>query len=341
MKNTKAIIIAVALIFVTISGFCAGGGEDKAYPTPENPLSFTGGHVLAPDTTQDRLCNAWADLVRERTNGAMNIEVFPAEQLGNEKALTENVNLGTIDWAFIGPGSLSRFTTEFGMFENAYTFRGLNHLENAAFNVEFIEYLSEILEAKSNLKFLGFQWIGHRHALADKPILTPEDGAGLRMRTPDVPTYMLAAYAMGATFTPLPFGEVYMALKQGVIDAAEGGVENIYRMKWHEVKKVLSLTKHVENITCIVMNRKSLEKLSPEQQKIVLEAGYETWITYFKGYVDIEKEYLEKLKAEGVTVVELTDDQLNVFIKRATDKLKEDYIPKWGKTWDKFIAFAK
>ncbi len=334
--NLLALLCALALLFAVSSPVAA-----DSYPTSEKPISLKGGHVLAPGSTVDKTCHAWAELVKQRTNGAVIIEVFPSEQLGVEKTLTENVNLGTIDWSFIGPGSLARFTPEFGIFENAYVYQSHKHLSNMVASREFSEYLSGILGGKSNTVFLGFQWSGPRNVLADRPILTPEDGKGMRLRVPDVPSYRVAAYAVGATATPLPFGEVYMALKQGVVDACEGSSENIYKMKFQEVKKTITLTRHIQSMGSVVMNKKSFAKLSPEQQEIVFDSALKTWEKYFIGYTEVDKEFMGKLEKEGVKFVELTDAQFAVFRNRAVEKLKEEFIPKWGATWDKFNALAK
>ncbi len=305
-------------------------------------VTLKGGLVAAPNTTQVRELNEWARLVKERTNGEVIIEVYPAEQLGNERALLEGTNLGTIDWTLIGPSGAERLTPEFGIFENAYTFQSTGHIERAAMNREFIEHLSGILEKKSNLKMLGFQWFGHRHVIADKPILSPADGAGLKIRTPDVPAYKVACYALGATATPMAYGEVYMGLSQGVVDAAECPLENINVMKWYEVRKKLTLTSHVEGMTCVFMNKTAFErKLNPEQRKIVYETGLEVWKSFFNDYQKTEAEMLERLKAQGVEVVQPTQAQIDVFIKRAHEELAKDFIPKWGETWAKFQSYAK
>jgi C4-dicarboxylate-binding protein DctP len=312
-----------------------------SYPTADKPLKLKGGHVLAPGSTADKACHAWADLVKERTKGAIVIEVFPAEQLGVEKNLTEQVNLGVIDWAFIGPGSLARFTPEFGIFENAYVYQSAKHLENMIASVEFTKYLSGILEKKSDLKFMGFQWSGPRNVLGHKPILSPSDGEGLRLRIPDVPSYRVAAYAVGATATPLPFGEVYMALKQGVIDACEGSSENIYKMKFHEVAKTITLTGHIQSMGSVAMSNRPFKKMSPDQQNIVLDSALEVWLKFYQGYSEVDQSFRKKLEAEGVKFVDLTDAQFNVFRERAVEKLNQDYIPEWGETWDKFNALAE
>lgn len=336
----KKILVLTLIALMGMGMMFAAGATEAA--TPAAPVVLKGGLVAAPETTQVRTLKDWAAMVLERTGGAVIIEIYPAEQLGNERALLENTNLGTIDWALIGPSGAESFTPEFGMFENAYTFQSNDHIKNSVFNPEFIGYLSGILENKSNLKLLGFQWFGSRHAIADKPILTPEDGKGMLMRTPQVPAYKVATYAMGATATPMAYGEVYMGLSQGVINAAECPLENINVMKWYEVKKVLTLTSHVEGLTTVFMNKQSFEKkLTPAQQKIVYDAAIEAWNKQFNAYKDVEASFLKTLQDKGVTVYSLTPEQKAVFVKRAQDMLAADYIPKWGEAWLKFQSYAK
>lgn len=328
-RLAAALLLCVAAVWTSIA-------------TAAAPVTLKGGLVAAPNTTQVRELNEWARLVKERTNGEVIIEVYPAEQLGNERALLEGTNLGTIDWTLIGPSGAERLTPEFGIFENAYTFRNTDHIASSVMNREFVEYMSAILEKKSSMKLLGFQWFGHRHVIADRPILTPEDGAGVKIRTPDVPAYKVACQALGATATPMAYGEVYMGLSQGVVDAAECPLENINVMKWYEVRKKLTLTSHVEGMTSVFMNKRSFEKkLNPEQQKIVFDTGMEVWNSFFSDYQKTEEEMLERLKGHGVEVFTPTPEQMDVFIKRAHEALAKDFIPKWGEAWNKFQSYAK
>lgn len=324
---------AIALVILAACIVAAGWSQT---------VVLKGGLVAAPNTTQVRTLERWAQLVKERTSGSVVIEIYPAEQLGNERTLLENANLGTIDWCLVGPSGAARFLPEFGIFENAYTFQGTKHIANTAFNRDFIDFLSLRLAQKSNLKLLGFQWFGHRYMIADKPILTPEDGKGLRMRTPDVPAYKVAAYAVGATATPMAYGEVYMGLSQGVINAAECPAENIYVMKWYEVKKVLTLTEHVEGMTSVFMNENVFQKkLSAAQQKIVYDSALQAWSEFFTNYQDVDASFRAKLAEAGMKIYTPTAAQLEVFRKRAYEKLEADYIPQWGDTWKKFLELAK
>ncbi len=336
----KKLLTSLMILLIAVGYVFSAGTAEVA--TAAEPVILKGGLVSPAETTQTKTLLEWAKMVKERTDGAVIIEVYPAEQLGNERALLESTNLGTIDWTLIGPSGAERFTPTFGMFENAYTFQSLAHIKNSVFNPEFIDYLSKDLESKSNLKLLGFQWFGSRHVIADKPILSPEDGKGLLMRTPEVPAYKVAGTALGVTATPMAYGEVYMGLSQGVIDAAECPLENINVMKWYEVKKVISLTSHVEGMTTVFMNKKSFEKkLTPEQQKIVYDAAIEAWNNEFDSYQASQDKLRKELESKGVTFYEPTAAQKAVLVKRAQETLAQDYIPKWGEAWNKFQSYAK
>ncbi|MBO4393446.1 MAG: TRAP transporter substrate-binding protein DctP, partial [Spirochaetales bacterium] len=122
MKRTITLLLIAMVVMFAV--YAQGSGEAAA----DKPIVLKGGLVSAAETPQTRCLLDWAERVKEATNGRITIEVYPAEQLGNEKQLLENVNLGTIDFALIGPGGAERFTPVFGMFENAYTFQSVQHV---------------------------------------------------------------------------------------------------------------------------------------------------------------------------------------------------------------------
>lgn len=337
MKRT----ITLLLIAMVVMGAVFAQGAGEAAYSAEKPMILKGGLVSPADTPQCNCLLDWAARVKEATGGRIIIEVYPAEQLGNEKQLLENINLGTIDFALIGPGGAERFTPVFGMFENAYTFQSVQHVENVVKSREFTDYLNGILEANSNTSFLGFQWFGSRHVIADKAVLTPEDGKGMLIRTPDVPSYQVAARAMGATATPLAYGEVYMALSQGVIDAAECAFNNFLVMKWYEIKNHITTTAHVEGITCVFFTKSTLQKLTPEDQEILKNCAMEAWEKEFTQAKENQAGERAKLEALGVIFHDPTPEQKQVFIDRAQKELAETSIPVWGEAWDKFQALAK
>jgi TRAP-type transport system periplasmic protein len=311
-----------------------------AFGTPSDAaLVLKGGHTGTPKNMMHLALVKWSDLVKERTKGAVVIEVYPSEQLGNERTLLENTNLGTIDWSVVGAGGAVRFAPPFGMFENAYTFQSLKHFENVAFNRPYMQQMSGLLEQKSNMLFGGLQWLGVRNVLAKKPIKGPDDAKGLKLRVPDVPTFRVVAHAVGAIASPLPFGETYMALKQGVVDAVEGTPENMINMKFFEAAKHYTLTSHMIQAAAVYLNKNSFNKMTAEQRKIVLDSGYEAWRWFFDQNEAVQNDFLKKLEEAGVAIVRPASTE--PFRVRAVEMLKEKFIPEWGKAWDEFSALAK
>lgn len=338
--NKKVTLLAL-LLLVSVFLFAQGQADASKYPTPEKPIVLKGGTVSAPQTAQNRSLYRWRDYVKEATNGAVLIEVYPSEQLGTERVLLENANMGTIDFTYVGPGGAANLSPEFGMFENAYTIQSKKHMENSLFNYDFIKYMDGIMAKASNLNFLGFGWTGSRHALFDRPVRTPEEAAGLKMRIPDVATYKIAATAIGCVPTPISYGESYMGMSQGVVDGAEGPYQGIFDAKWYEVKKVVTETAHVESVGALFISKTAMAKLSPEQQKIVRDEAFRAMDDAYELAIGEDVEYKKKLTALGVQIITLTDAQKLFIVKRAQAQLEKDYIPKWGEAWKVFQDLAK
>jgi len=314
-----------------------------AVATPESPLTLRGGNTGPPDWQYNAALLKWAQLVKERTNGAVLIEVYPAEQLGTERELMERVNLGAIDWAFIGASGAAGFAPVFAMFENAFTFQSMKHFENVAFNREFRDELTKLLEQNSNVTFLGLSLNGVRSVLSKSPFRTPQEAKGLRMRIPDLATFRIVAEALGVIPTPLPFGEVYMGMSQGVVDAVENVPENMVIMKFVEVANNFILTEHMLQGTGTFINKNVFyEKLSNQQQDCLISTQFEVMKEYFDNTAILQEKYLKQMKTEfGVNVIELTPQEKEQFRNRAIEALGKEYIPKWGTMWDKFLNLAQ
>lgn len=319
--------------------FAAGSGEAQA--TPDKPVVFKGGVTGSPDWQYTLALNEWAQIVKEKTNGAILIEVFPAEQLGNERELIERTNLGVIDWCLVGAGGGGEFAPAFAMFENAFTFKSLEHFENVAFNREFRDELAQLLEESSNMTFLGLSLNGVRNVLSIKPFKTPAQANGLRLRVPDVATFKIVARAIGASATPLPFGEVYMAIQQGVADAVEGSPENMVNMKFYEVAKNYVLTEHMIQGLGHFFNKSAFNKISKAQQEILIDSAFDVMHKYFVASAEVQDSYMARLKDEyKINIIELTDAEKEVFQNRAVEELNKEYIPSWGNLWEKFLDLA-
>jgi len=328
----KLIILALTVSVVLLSSPLNAKG----------PIIIKGGH----NGTTNHLFHIgwvkWAEVVKEKTNGQVVMEIYPSEQLGTEQKMLDDANLGIIDAVLVGAGALAKFYPAFGIFENAYTFKNIKHYENSGYNLEFLAKLNAALGKNSNLVLMpGFIWLGNRSILCKKPIYKPEDAKGLKLRVPGNPTYEVVAYATGFSPAPIAFGEAYMALKQGVVDAIEGTPENMVKMRFCEVAKYYTLDEHMRQGTMIVMNKNTfLKKLNKEQQKIVTDSFYDVFYNWhFKENAKVQEKFLTKLeKEEGVKIIRL--DSTDAFRKRAFEKIEKDYAPKWGEIWPEFLKLA-
>jgi len=336
MKSQVMCTVLCLVLLVSIS-------VSAAVATPESPITLRGGHTGSPDTQIAISLVKWAQLVKERTNGAVLIEVYPAEQLGTERELMERVNLGAIDWALFGCGGVAPFASAFAMFENAFTFQSMKHFENVAFNREFRDELTKLLEQNSNMTFIGMALNGVRSVISTRPFRTPEEAKGLRLRIPDILTFRIVAEAIGATPTPLAFGEVYMAMSQGVVDAVENVPENMVLMKFVEVADNFILTEHMLQAAGTFINKNVFyEKLSKQQQDCLISTLFEVNKEWFDKLVSVQEGYLEQMKTEfGVNIIELTPQEKKQFQNRALEALEREYIPSWGTMWDKFLDLAQ
>jgi tripartite ATP-independent transporter DctP family solute receptor len=331
MKKLSILVMAFTIIFFSNSLHAKG------------PIVIKGGHNGTTKHLFHTAWEKWAEVVKEKTNGQVVMEIYPSEQLGTEQKMLDDANLGIIDAVLVGAGALAKFEPAFGIFENAYTFKNLKHYENSGYNRSFLAKLNSALEKNSNIVLMpGFIWLGNRSILCKKPIRTPEDSKGLKMRVPPNPTYQVVAHACGFTPAPIAFGEAYMALKQGVVDAIEGTPENMVKMRFCEVAKYYTLDEHMRQGAMIIMSKNTFyKKMNKEQQKIVTESFYDVFYNWhFHENAKVQKEFLTKLeKEEGVTIIRL--DSVEAFRKRALEKIEKDYAPKWGEIWTEFLALAE
>jgi tripartite ATP-independent transporter DctP family solute receptor len=328
----RVFLAAIVILVISVSALLAGGQE-------EEKIVLRVGHTNSPEQTAHKYLILWSDLVKERSDGQIDIQVFPSEQLGNERTLPENVNLGSVDGSMTGAGVLSRWYEPMGIFEAPFVFKDMDHFKKVITDDDLTEQLATEIEKVSNIHLVGLDLSGVRQLMTrNKPIRTPADGKGLKIRVPDVPTFRVAAEAMGGIPTPLAYGEVYLALKQGVVDAVENPVEGLYKMKFFEVCKYLNLTNHMIQAGAVIINKDVWHSLSSRQQKILKDAYKEAAEFRYKTTVEEVDKYVSELKAAGIEVIE--PPSLQPFMDRAATLLEVDFIPKWGIVWDEVKKLA-
>jgi tripartite ATP-independent transporter DctP family solute receptor len=247
----------------------------------------------------------FADLVKEKSNGRITIDVFPSAQLGEEKAAIEQVQLGAIEFTRISSGPLGEFNKDFGVFSLPYIFDNDEHVWKFLLGEGGTKLLDSL--DNSRMKGLAYYTSGSRSFYSKNPLTKLEDLKGLKIRVQENQLNLAMISALGASATPMPYGEVYSSLQTGVIDAAENNYPSYFSSKHYEVAANYILDGHQRVPEVLLMSKASWDKLSPEDQAIIKEAALES-VPYqreeWDKYVKVSE---EGIRAAGATITEVTD----------------------------------
>lgn len=243
----------------------------------------------------------FADDVKTKTNGDVRIRIYPDAQLGNQRESMELMQNGALDIVKSNAAELEAFSPAYSVFNLPYLFRDKPHYEKIIYG----DIGQEILDSSKDSGFVGLTYYdaGARSFYAKKPIRTPDDLKGLKIRVQPSPTAIAMVKALGGNPTPLAYGELYTALQQGVVDAAENNIPSYTLSRHSEVTKFFSLDEHTMVPDVLVMSTKSLDKLTPEQQAIVKQAAKDSAQTMAKLWEASEKEERAKVEKQGVEFI--------------------------------------
>jgi TRAP-type transport system periplasmic protein len=264
-------------------------------------------HVLGAKEPYHQGFTNWAKAVEEKTKGGLKIEVFHSAQLGVEEDIIEQIRQGANIGQNTDSARLGNYIPGIAIMNGPYFAETLEEVAKLR-NSPTIKRWSDELATKFGLKVVSFNWVqGYRHFFTNKPIRTPEDLKGLRIRTPPAPIWQESIRALGAAPVALAFGEMYPALQQKAIDGVELVYNNIPAGRFYEVLKYANETRHIMLINFEVISAKFFNTLPAEYQKILVDecdkAGEATSKQIFK----LEAEIKQQLKGRGMIVVEDVD----------------------------------
>nr|WP_319515423.1 C4-dicarboxylate TRAP transporter substrate-binding protein [uncultured Cohaesibacter sp.] len=272
--------------------------------------------------------------VLDASDGRIEVKLFPNSQLGPDEDVLEQARAGAPVAVIVDGGRLAVFQKELGVLGAPFLASGYEGIRKVVTSDLFEEWVKKLHDASGH-QILSFNWWqGERHLLTNKEINVPADLNGIRMRTPGAPVWTGTIAAMGATPTPMPWGEVYSALSSNVIDAAEAQLPAIVGAKLDEVIKYVTKTGHINLITGMVTSAMWFDSLPADLQTVLreeaLKAGDIASYGTLKSFEGIEKE----LKEKGVEVREV---DVTPF-KEATAKVYDDL--GYGDLRDKLRAMA-
>lgn len=266
----------------------------------------------------------FAQLVEQKTNGRVKVEVGGSAQYGDDAESLTNMRLGTLAFSANSQGTTSGVIPQFSLIGLPFLFRDLPHAYKVV-DGPVGDKLAELAKARG-LVLLAFWDNGIRHTSNSKrPITKPEDLAGIKLRTPPDPMTMDIFKALGANPAPLAFSELYIALQQGVFDGQENPLMNVYSSKLHEVQKFISLTGHKYETTPLLASRMVFETLSPADQKAVREAAAEAGKFNRQASLVADADLRKKLTAVGVQINEVSQAPFAAKTKSVYDKWSSQY----------------
>ena len=283
-------------------------------------------HVVNEQDVYQDAAEKFRDLVAERSDGKIKVEIFPNATLGDERTLLEGMQIGTVDMGIITNGPVSNFVEEIAVFELPFLFPS----REKAIEVLDGDIGQEILGKLEgvNLKGLTYAERGFRTLPNSKrPVKSPADVDGLRVRVMENPVYVDSFRALGADAIPMAWNEALTAMQQGTIDGQENPVNVIYSFKLSETQKYLTMTRHTYAPAIIVMGMPAWQQLSEEAQEIVLEAAKEAANFERELSANSEGEQLQALRDQGMEIVE--DADLAAF-SEAVAPVYEKYGAKFG-----------
>ncbi len=308
-KKVLSVLIAASMAVVafagcgssssTTSGSAAASGSTSAAATGEVEYAMISGTTTPEEHPYNLGLNKMSELLSEKTNGAVALDVFGNSQLGNERDLIEGLQLGSVQVTCVSTAPLSGFTDTFLVFDLPFIFE----TSEQARAVMDSEVGTEILNSIEDQGIKGLAWFenGFRNITNNvKPITVPDDLKGIKIRTMENQIHMEAFRVMGADPTPMAMGDVFTALQQGTIDAQENPVPIIETNKFGEVQKYISMTGHLFSPAPVFMSKDYYDSMPAEYQTAVMEAAAEA-TPYQREQIDEQNVTgLESLIAAGM-----------------------------------------
>lgn len=324
VKKIAYTVMGTLLLAVVLAGCSGDGGKGSGSAKGNGDIvKLQLGHALSEGTPAADLIDEMAKAVFEKTDGRVEIDVFPNSQLGSEKEMLEQVQLGTMEAAAIMIGSMQALDKRMAIEDLPYMWKDIEHAREA-YKGEFGDYLAGIMDDQG-MKKIGYMEWGFRHVTNNKkPIVKPEDMKGLKIRVAESKLRIDTFEQVGALPTVMAFSEVYGALQQGALDAQENPLANIVAPKFDEVQDYLSLTGHFYNTIMMIVDNGTWDKISSEDQEVILAEADR--ISEEVKVQNDEKEtgYIEELANRGMTINE------NVDLEAFQEKMHPVY-DKWEK----------
>lgn len=260
-------------------------------------------HVYEEASDYHQVAEWAAEEVAKRTDGRVEIDVFPASSLGKEVEINEGLGIGAVDIIYTGPSFVERYYGPIAISDYPFIMRGFDHWKSYR-ESDLFEDLSAGYKDATGHTVMALVYYGQRHVTSNFPILKPEDMKDLKIRVPNSPVMLMFPNAVGANPTPMAFSEVYLALQQGVVDAQENPLPTIQFKKFYEVQSNINLTGHLLNSLLIIASDSAMSQVGDDAEvleEVLKEAAAKVSDSIFQAETDLISWFRDK----GINVNEV------------------------------------
>jgi tripartite ATP-independent transporter DctP family solute receptor len=322
--SRKKVLVALSIMMVSALALTGCGGDKKAAAPAASGqkmvLRYAENQVKDYPTTKAAV--KFGELVKDKTKGRITVEVYDSAQLGDEKSVIEQIQFGGIDMARVSLSPLSEFAKQLNVLQLPYLYRDGAHM----WKVLDGKIGQDLLATLDKSGIVGLTWFdaGARNFYTKNPAKTIADLKGLKIRVQESSMMMDMVKAVGANPTPMAYGEVYSALQTGVIDGAENNWPSYESTRHFEVAKYYMIDEHNRVPEPMIISKKTMDKISPEDQKIIRECAVEAGKVERELWAAREKTSEKKVRDGGSTITTLTPEQHQAFVN-AVKPLYEKY----------------
>lgn len=317
MKRNR--IFAFILVLLLMTGLLAGCRTSNSEPvastetqptaetTPTEKYVMKFAHDYTTNSPYHQAALKFKELVESKSDGRMEVQIYPSQQLGSAREMIEGMQMGTIEMVWTPTAKFAGFDQRLTLIDLPYLFKDEATMWEAL-EGELGQKLMGYLEPLG-IKGISFCAEGYKIFTANKPIKSPEDFSGMKIRTMEAPVIMAQFKAWGANPVPIDFAEVYNALQQKVVDGQENPIITIHDMKFYEVQEWLSVADHAYLTYFLSASKKWYDGLPEDLQVIVMESGLEM-TEYHKGLIkDANDSYLKNVQDYGTQIYVLNDEE--------------------------------
>lgn len=355
MKKTFIYLLVVVVAFGLILSGCGGSKEasvnksesdsntqeakveKKEEAKPAKDIEMSLATVYDAKAPQTLGAYKFKELIEEKSNGNITVNVFTNGTLGTEKDNYNQMAAGELEMVLAGTQGVDQYASEFAFFGIPYLFRSWDHL-GAVLEGEIGQNLKARFE-EQNIRMLQVCYRGIRQTTSNRPISNVSELKGLKLRLPELASWVAIWKQIGASPAPIPLPELYSALQTKVVDASEGPYEQIATFKLYEVQDYLINTNHIYEPVWLFVSKSYYDGLSAEQQKLIDECSTEAmdWATDLAA--EKSDDFLQELKDNGMEVI---DPDIDEFLETAQPVLEQMFKDNWTVTsYEEVMSYKK